>query len=360
MLIPGGRIRIVDSEHPGMGKMVSMKDVAEQAGVHPSTVSLCLKNSSSIPLKTRERVKQIAHKLGYRPHPFVQSLMRSRRTGHREHVTPLLAFVTFFPTRDGWKSRSLPGIEGMLTMGGQNASSRGFELQEFWGPLDKYTPQRLSDILYNRGIKGVIFTQVPTLMEQIDWSFDRFACVTVGTSLQQPGLHRVRSNHFGMIMTAMDQCHRMGYRRLGLAMEAEFNLRTQNRWLAGWLLKQRELNVRNPPEPLLTDSWTRKTFSEWMRENRPDLILTLKVDDVCRWLEEDGHKVPQDIGVLSISAKLNGRHTGICEDWEMHGVRAVNLLVELLTINELGLSESPVTSLVEGKWNPGKTTRDQH
>ncbi len=335
----------------------SMKEVAERAGVHVSTVSRCLRNSPAIPVATRNRIKQIALELGYRPNPLVQSLMHSRRTGKRARLGPLLGFITFFPTRDGWKTRSLPGLELALERSLAQAGSRGFELQEFWGPLDKFTPERLSEILHTRGFKGIIFTQVPSPMESMNWDFDQFACVTIGTSLLQAGLHRVRSNHFAMIMKAMHECHRMGYRRLGLAIEEEFNQRTQSRWLGGWLLMQQKLGLPDPPEPLLTDSWNKRTFTSWMKANRPDVILTLKVDDVEGWLAAEGYQVPRDIGLLSISASLNGRCTGICEDWGMHGVRAINLLVDLLAVNDVGLSESPITSLVEGKWNPGKTTR---
>lgn len=70
----------------------------------------------------------------------------------------------------------------------------------------------------------------------------------------------------------------------------------------------------------------------------------MKVEDVEGWLEAEGYQVPRDIGLLSISAALNGRCTGICEDWGMHGVRAINFLVDLLAVNDVGLSESPITS----------------
>jgi len=58
-------------------KRVTIRDVAKQASVSPSTVSRVLTGSSTqIPIseKTRVRVKQVATDLGYRPHPSARAL----------------------------------------------------------------------------------------------------------------------------------------------------------------------------------------------------------------------------------------------------------------------------------------------
>lgn len=62
---------------PGIGRSVTMKDVAVAAGVSQSTVSRILNDTPlSIPVsaKTRERVHAVATELGYRPHPFARAL----------------------------------------------------------------------------------------------------------------------------------------------------------------------------------------------------------------------------------------------------------------------------------------------
>lgn len=62
---------------------VTMRDVAERAGVSQSTVSRVLSNSETqIPIsqETRERVERIAEEIGYRPHPGARSLS-GKRTG---------------------------------------------------------------------------------------------------------------------------------------------------------------------------------------------------------------------------------------------------------------------------------------
>ena len=62
-------------------KRVGIKDVAREAGVSPTTVSLVLngRTGARIPPATRERVRRVAHEIGYAPNSLARSL-RTRRT----------------------------------------------------------------------------------------------------------------------------------------------------------------------------------------------------------------------------------------------------------------------------------------
>lgn len=57
---------------------VSIYDIAKQLNVSASTVSRALKDHSGISEKTRERVKQTAQNLGYRPNQMAVNLKRGR------------------------------------------------------------------------------------------------------------------------------------------------------------------------------------------------------------------------------------------------------------------------------------------
>src|SRR5207249_1372261 len=80
----------------------TLEDVAKAAGVHRTTVSLSLRDHPRIPLETRDRVKAVARRLGYKINPLVSALMQSRRSGKPvKHAT--LAYVTNYATRYGWR-----------------------------------------------------------------------------------------------------------------------------------------------------------------------------------------------------------------------------------------------------------------
>src|SRR3954469_1504557 len=111
---------------------VSMRDVAARAGVTAATVSLVLRRSPLISVPTRERVLAAVQALGYRPHPFVQSLMRTRRSRRGAALGPVLAFVTAFPTRDGWRRDPTPVFRQMFAGAQARADEGGYRLQEFW------------------------------------------------------------------------------------------------------------------------------------------------------------------------------------------------------------------------------------
>ena len=66
---------------------MSTRRIAAEAGLSPSTVSLALRNSPKIPAATKQRIRKIAQRLGYRPDGKLTELMshlRLTRTRPRE------------------------------------------------------------------------------------------------------------------------------------------------------------------------------------------------------------------------------------------------------------------------------------
>ncbi|MBQ4797192.1 LacI family DNA-binding transcriptional regulator, partial [Pectobacterium versatile] len=54
--------------------MITIRDVARQAGVSIATVSRVLNNSSAVTQQTRDQVLQTVEQLGYRPNANAQAL----------------------------------------------------------------------------------------------------------------------------------------------------------------------------------------------------------------------------------------------------------------------------------------------
>lgn len=62
-----------------MGKPPTIQDVAQALGMHKSTVSLALSGKGNIAAGTRERVRTVAHEIGYAPNPLAQRLANGAR-----------------------------------------------------------------------------------------------------------------------------------------------------------------------------------------------------------------------------------------------------------------------------------------
>ena len=59
-------------------KKVTIKQVAEAAGVSAMTVSRVLNNRPDVSPQTRERVQQVIDELGYRPSAIARSLIQGK------------------------------------------------------------------------------------------------------------------------------------------------------------------------------------------------------------------------------------------------------------------------------------------
>lgn len=333
-----------------------MKDVALHAGVTPATVSLSLRNSPLISAETKERVRAAADALGYRPNPYVRALMRSRRQGQLPTHSPVLAFVTGFPTRDGWRKTPTPIFRQLYDGAKARAEFLGFSLQEFWLRDRNMTDRRFSEMLYSRGIRGVLVSPLPSPNAQLDLAWDRFCVVTMGFSLTQPVLHRVSNDHFHSMVIAMEECARLGYRRIGLALSASTNLKVQQRWLAAYLIGQRNLPRARRLTALIADAWEEGAVRKWFEAERPDVVIAPSPAQLLDWFKDWGLKVPEDVGVVNLSCpSLGDRVAGIYQNAELLGSRAVDLLAGLIERNEVGLPDFPNALFVDGTWNPGRT-----
>ncbi len=60
------------------GTQITIKDIAKELGVSPSTVSRALKDHPDISLSTRKKVKTLAEEYGYKPNAIALSLLQSK------------------------------------------------------------------------------------------------------------------------------------------------------------------------------------------------------------------------------------------------------------------------------------------
>ena len=181
-----------------------MRDVAARAKVSVATVSKCLRGKPTIPLATRTTIVRLAEQMGYRPHPYVSALMQTRRRkGTVTRQRPTLAFLTAFPTVDGWLKTPSPLSRLLQEGAAERAEERGYVLSHFWLFRDGMTNQRFSEMLRARGVRGVFLTPLPQLGMQIDLTWSYFSVVAHGLSISHPHFHRTSNDHYQSMMLVL-------------------------------------------------------------------------------------------------------------------------------------------------------------
>lgn len=337
---------------------VTMKDVALRAKVSVATVSKCLSGQPSIPARTREAVRRIAEAMGYRPHPYISALMQTRRKkGGIRGLQPTLAYVTAFPTENGWQREA---FFRSLHAGAQTrAETRGYVLQPYWLYRDGMTNERFSEILWARGIRGIFLSPFPRLGMEIKLDWSKFSVVAHGLSLASPVFHRTSNDHYQSMLLAMHECQRRGYLRPAFALDAPTTERLEFRWEAAYQTAMEKLGFQRKIPPLLmTTRWEPDQLCRWVKRTKPDVVITLILEDQVRELVKRGLRIPEKIGLVSLSvARAGSDLSGVFQDPFAMGEVAVDQLIKMVERNETGVPADSITLTLAGQWNPGRTLR---
>ena len=337
--------------------MVTMRDVAKRAGVSAATVSLSLNNSPLIPLATRQRVTAVAEKLAYKKHPYVAAHMRTRRRPGSAGSRPMLAVLDTQLARFGWRDNESAVVRQMLEGAKARAIERGYETREFWLREPGLSNERLSDVLHTRGMRGVLLGPSSSLDLELTFKWKNFSIVRLGSGRVAPPLHRVVNDHHQSIVLAVEECHRLGYRRPGLVVKEPLSACHDRRWEAGFQIACHYLAGMKPVPALLPAAkLARGELEAWFTRHRPDVIIDAAERDVLAHLSQLRLDVPRDVGVVTLcSPELGSGLTGTVQNGRNMGLSALDMLISLIERNECGLPMTPMTQSTPSIWNAGRT-----
>jgi len=342
-----------------MSKPATMQDVADQAGVHRSTVSLALRNNPRISAEVRARVQRIAAELGYRPNPMVTALMRSRRTRRQaDHGT--LAYVTNYPTRYGWRPPHHDRLD-YFPSAEKRAIELGYKLEHFWLRDPGMTPERFGQILHNRGISGVLIGRLPPFETRIDLPWAYFSSVALGLSLRTPRLNLVAEDAFASAAVAMRACLDKGYRRIGFAFtEPNDSAGTGDRYLAAYLRYQLHLDAKDriPHFEYTQENRLGADLVAWMEHQQPDAIVATHAEPIVKVYRSGQTRFPAQVNWVPLANdKLEQGFAGIYRDADQFGSLAVDMVVGMLHRDESGIPRVPHRVLVPGVWVDGDAAK---
>ncbi len=344
-----------------MKKRVILADIAKRAGVHPTTVSMALRNHRNLPKHTIERIRKIADDMGYRPDPALTALNAYRHQKHGATWIGTLAYITNWNAEYAWRNFSAHRrfFEGAKAQ----ADALGYNLEHFWLGDPKYSQERINKILLSRGIRGLLFASwLPQNDCELYFDWEQFCCIKIDYFPSNAPMNIVSNDQQSIILTAFQKLWDKGYRRIGLVMPKGWDVLVMHAWTIGYLAAQQR-NPSHPALPILCYETEKEIgapdqdiqieshrLKRWIDANEPDAILSFKpyIETAFRELEITPC---QDIGYADLCREPEDAHTsGVINACEQVGKAAVEALVGQINRNETGCAAIHCKTFVEGLW----------
>ena len=306
---------------------ISLKDLAQKAGVSISTVSRALKDSPEIGVQTRERIKQMARELNYRPNPFAISLLKNR-PGIIGIIVPDL--VTHFYSSI---------ISGISTIARQNqysviitSSYEQFELEKQC--VEDLTNIRVEGIIACISQDTTDFSHFERLLDQnIPLVFFDRVCLQGRCSCVV-----VDNVHSGM--EATEHFLQNGFRRIGF-VGGPNHLEIVKQRKHGYLEALRKHHLPIEKELVICRSLNYEEGRIATRElldlpYPPDAILAMNDSLAFAAMKEikaRGLRIPQDVALIGYTDEMHSNYvepalTAVTHHTHEMGVEACRLLLE--------------------------------
>lgn len=292
-------------------RRASIRDVAREAGVSHTMVSLILNGKTAGSDVTRQKVMEAVQKLDYRPDALYRKAVTARARNDRGEVgkqkTGILAYLL-----PQWMTAEAAGNEGFysLMMGGVNAEAAEYDYHVLLCPLSS-DPVGIPAVIQDEKVDGVIINMsLPNQWIQV--LANSIPCVGMNRYLPDVSMTYVTPNWGDAARKQVQHAWELGHRNIAFC---EYNdgvphmispydfFHSSLRTIGGHLVHPHLSRYRDKPatgEEMQVD--LADFVSEWMEcQPRPTMILTN--DGLGVRLINEFHKrgvrIPQDVSIVS-------------------------------------------------------------
>ena len=317
----------------------------------PTAVSLALRNSPGVSAATRARIRKLAEDRAYRPDPAVTKLMHHLRSRRPTRLQANICGLTErWPTgsevRHIFADRLLLGLR-------ERAAALGYAFSLIH--LDEAgAGAQLQQTLTRRGIECLVvlpLLQPRDLSTLLDWRL--FFTVSVTSSITAPRFHTVIPQHFDNMLLACRQLTLAGYRRIGLALPKDWDLRVNHRW-TGAMTWHNHYGGTESVRPFIGEArgptMDPEAFKAWLLEQKPDVVIC---DDIGMAIVLDtiqslsATKRPR---IVTLNWSTIRGDSGIDQRVELIGATAIDILASMYVHSERGIPATPYATMVPGRW----------
>lgn len=331
----------------------SMRDLARETGLSTWTISKALSGKTGVSAETREKVLAAARRLGYQSHPLLSKALSLARLREQSRYRETIAFLTEYPI----ETTIAPYQKTTYDNAVQRATELGYKLEPFLVSGKPSEQRRLSRMLHARGVRAlIVIPRFEFRQPRLHFEWEHFAAIEIGRTLWMPRtLHHVETAVYHNIIEAMHLLKKVGYHRIGMAVEPDQNKHQRGSYNAAYMAMALRLPARDQIPPISSyGPWKETVFRRWMNRYQPDVLFIHDSKTVYKWLQKMGLKVPGDISLFC--SNIEGKVlSGLRRDYAGIGRSAVEMAALLLDGGVLGLVGNTRCWQINEFWQPGET-----
>lgn len=367
----------------------SLRAIARTCGVSLATASRVLHDHPSVAPATRERVRAALDAAGYQINGALNGMMSQVRTTSGIHARRgTIAFLNWRSCPDHF--RNTPWDRGLLEGAERRARELGFDLDVIWVLEPGLSAERLHRILQARNIRGLILPGPGSdyAHKHLQFPWESYATVVLRREPRELQASRVLADSAANLILCYSKLVEYGHRRIGIIMP---NYRLSNPALqplvSAYLYCQYVHQGTADALPICFLQAQPKEYgplldplSSWLREHRPDALITFHDLMLYKLVQQCGLRIPEDVSFAHLSAgaqpepavldatwirRMNGMEplatskpgfwAGIDALYPAIAAKGVDVVCAMLGRHEFGAPANAASTLLPGVWLDGAT-----
>ncbi len=131
-------------------------------------------------------------------------------------------------------------------------------------------------------------------MHRLNLPWEQLTAVTFGHGIVAPKLNRVSCDHMAAMVLAIRMLRRHGYRRIGLAIPLAHDVRVRHSYSAAYCSEQQRQRISGEiPIFFSRESPEKTALRRWVKQYKPDAVLTVGYGWVPEWFEQNRGSLPR-------------------------------------------------------------------
>lgn len=310
--------------------MVTIRDVAERAGVSIATVSRVLNNQIQVKPATRAKVNKVIKELNYQPNYLGRNLRRAETR---------IILVILQNISNPFYSKVVTGIEDI-------GHKNGYNIMICNTDSDPEQERLYLELLVNKLVDGVILMEPEIDGDELSQISKDYPIVQCCEYIEEADVSHISIDNVAAGYTAVNHLINLGHKKIGMISSYNRLLSAKQRE-EGYKKALSEAGLKFQPEFIKYGSYGYRgglrTAKEMLRlEDPPTAIFAISditAIGAIRGIKEEGLRVPEDIGVIgfdntSIASMYDPRLTTISQPRYDLGRISMEVLLSIISDKE--------------------------